>query len=143
MQFSRAAIVYNPAAGGGLQHAVERVDEAAEALRRYVGEVRLFPTEPERRADVLAREAVEAGFDLIAPCGGDGTINEALQGVVGSDATLLPLPAGTANVFAWETGLPVDPVRAAESLPELVPCEVELGAVELPREGRSRYFLLM
>lgn len=143
MRFARAAIIYNPAAGGGLQHAVERVDEAAAELRRYVSEVRLIPTEPDRRADVLAREAVNAGCDLIAPCGGDGTINEALQGLVGSEAFLLPLPAGTANVFAWETGLPVDPVKAAAKLPELLACEVELGTVEFPKEGRSRHFLLM
>ncbi len=143
MQFSRAAILYNPAAGGGLQQAVLRVGKAAAELRRHVGEVRLFPTEPDRRADVLAHEAVLAGFDLIAPCGGDGTINEVLQGVVGSDAVLLPLPAGTANVFAWETGLPVDPVKAAAALPELAVCEVELGVVEFPDEGRRRFFLLM
>lgn len=143
MHFSRAAILYNPAAGGGLQNAVQRVGDAAKELRRHVAEVRLFPTEPDRRADVLAREAVAAGFDLIAPCGGDGTINETLQGLVGSDAFLLPLPAGTANVFAWETGLPVNPVRAAAILPDLVACEVELGAVEFPAEGRQRHFLLM
>lgn len=143
MRFRRAAILYNPAAGGGMQNAVQRVGQAAEELRRHVADVRLFPTEPDRRADVLAREAVEAGFDLIAPCGGDGTINETLQGVVGSDAFLLPLPAGTANVFAWETGLPVDPVKAAALLPHLVACEVELGAVEFPSEGRHRHFLLM
>lgn len=143
MQFHRAAILYNPAAGGGLQHAVLRVGEAADQLRRHVAEVALFPTEPDRRADVLAREAVDAGFDLIAPCGGDGTINEVLQGVAGSDAVLLPLPAGTANVFAWETGLPVHPVKAAAALPGLVPCEVELGVVEFPKEGRRRFFLLM
>lgn len=143
MQFRRAAILYNPAAGGGLQHAVERVHDAAKQLRRFVDDVRLFPTEPDRRADVLARQAVEAGFELIAPCGGDGTINEVLQGVVGSDAVLLPLPAGTANVFAWETGLPVDPVKAAATLPDLIACEVELGAVEFPAEDRLRYFLLM
>ena len=143
MLFRRAAIIYNPAAGGGLQHAVERVKEAAAELRRHVGEVRLIPTEPDRRADVLAREAVLAGCDLIAPCGGDGTINEALQGLVGSDAALLPLPAGTANVLAWEIGLPVDPVKAAAQLPELVACRVELGTVEFPNENRSRHFLLM
>ena len=143
VSFERAAILYNPAAGGGLQLAVQRVDSAAEALRRHVPVVDLFQTTPERRADALARQAVEAGYDLIAPCGGDGTINEAVNGVAGSHVTLLPLPAGTANVLAWETGLPVDPVKAACALPELLRCEVELGVVEFPRDGRSRYFLLM
>ena len=143
MGFRKAALIYNPVAGGGFQNAVRRVDEAAEALRKHVPEVQLMPTKPGRHADVLAREAVAGGCDLIAPCGGDGTINEALQGVVGSRATLAPLPAGTANVLAWETGLPVDPVKAAEALPTLVERQVEVGVVELPEEGARRYFLLM
>ena len=143
MRFRKAAVVYNPVAGGGFQNAVRRVGEAAEALRESVAEVLLMPTEPERHADVLAREAVEAGCDLIAPCGGDGTINEALQGVAGTKTVLAPLPAGTANVLAWETGLPVDPVMAARALPRLVEREVELGVVELPEQGVRRYFLLM
>jgi diacylglycerol kinase family enzyme len=143
MGFRKAALIYNPVAGGGFRNAVRRVGEAADALRRHVPEVILTPTVPGRHADVLAREAVAAGCDLIAPCGGDGTINEALQGVVGSSATLMPLPAGTANVLAWETGLPVDPVKAAAMLPDLVARDVELGVVELPDEGLQRYFLLM
>lgn len=142
-KFQRAAILYNPAAGGGLQHAVRRVEQAAEALRRHVPVVDLFPTAPDRRADVLAAEAAAGGYDLIAPCGGDGTINEAVNGIAGSSANLLPLPAGTANVLAWETGLPVDPVKAAEALPSLVACDVELGVVEFPKEARERYFILM
>ena len=143
MGFSKAALIYNPVAGGGLRTAVRRAGEAADALRRHVPEVLMLPTEPERRADVLAREAVAQGSDLIAPCGGDGTINEALQGVVGSPAALLPLPAGTANVLAWEAGLPVDPVKAADALPTLVARDVEVGVVELPEAGVRRYFLLM
>ncbi len=143
MGFRKAAVIYNPVAGGGLQNAVRRVAEAAEVLREHVAEVGLMPTEPQRRADVLARQAVAEGFDLIAPCGGDGTINEALQGVVGSDATLAALPAGTANVLAWETGLPADPVLAARALPELVERRVEVGVAELPERGVRRYFLLM
>ena len=143
MGFRRAALIYNPVAGGGFKNAVRRVGEAAEALRAYVPEVTLMPTEAARRADVLAREAIACGCDLIAPCGGDGTINEALQGVAGSGATLAPLPAGTANVLAWETGLPVDPVKAAAALPQLVARDVRLGVVELPQEGVRRYFLLM
>ncbi|MCB9385317.1 MAG: hypothetical protein H6509_11930 [Bryobacterales bacterium] len=143
MGFRKAAILYNPAAGGGLQNAGRRVEQAAEALRRHVPEVLLTPTQPGRHADVLAREAIEVGCDLIAPCGGDGTINEALQGVVGSSATLLPLPGGTANVLAWETGLPIDPVKVAGSLPSLAERVVELGVAELPEQGVRRYFLLM
>ena len=63
MGFRKAALIYNPTAGGGLKMAVRRADQAAEALRQHVPEVLVLPTEPERRADVLAREAVAAGCD--------------------------------------------------------------------------------
>ncbi len=143
MRFRRAAIIYNPAAGGSLFKPSARVEEAADVLRRHVAEVELYPTQEDRRGDSLTRQALADGCDLIAPCGGDGTINEALQGMEGSSATLLPLPAGTANVLACETGLPLDPVRAAAMLPELAARQAPLGVVEFPRENRKRYFLLM
>lgn len=142
MPFRRAAIIYNPMAGGYKQ-TVNRVGQAADALRRFIPDVELFPTEHNRRADALARQAVEQGFDLVAPCGGDGTINEALQGVATSGAALFPLPAGTANVLAWETGIPVDPVKAALAAPDYDVVETPLGVVEFPHDGVRRLFLLM
>ena len=142
MPFRRAAIIYNPMAGG-YKHTVDRVGDAAEALRRFVPEVELFPTEENRRADSIARQAVADGFDLIAPCGGDGTINEALQGVANSGAVLFALPAGTANVLAWECGIPVDPVKAALAAPGYTVVEAPLGVVEFPHDGVRRLFLLM
>ena len=143
MAFRRAAIIYNPVAGRPFYGASARVEAAAEELRKHVAEVRLCPTEEDRRADLMTREALAQGCDLIAPCGGDGTINEALQGMQGSSATLLPLPAGTANVLACETGLPVDPIKAAARMPALTAREAPLGVVEFPRESRQRFFLLM
>ncbi len=143
MQFRRAAIIYNPVAGGAFFRAPARVEEAALELRKHVAEVLLCPTLEDRRGDQLTRDALADGCDLIAPCGGDGTINEVLQGMEGSTAVLLPLPAGTANVLACETGLPVDPVKAAALLPQLTLREAPLGVVEFPRENRKRFFLLM
>ena len=119
------------------------MQQAAEALGGIAREVTLTPTQPERLADTLTRDAVENGCDLVAAAGGDGTVNEVIQGLVGSDATLLVLPGGTANVMARETGLPLSPVTSAKIAHELVSREVELGVVEFPNERRKRYFLLM
>ena len=57
-------------------------------------------------AEVLARHAAEEGFEKIVAAGGDGTINEVVNGLAGSNAALGLLPIGTMNVFATELGLP-------------------------------------
>jgi YegS/Rv2252/BmrU family lipid kinase len=57
-------------------------------------------------AEAFARNAVTEGFEKIVAAGGDGTINEVVNGLAGSDAALGLLPMGTVNVFAMELGLP-------------------------------------
>jgi diacylglycerol kinase family enzyme len=74
--------------------------------------------------------------------GGDGTINEAVEGMVGSSVPVAILPAGTANVLAMELRLGRDPVKVARRLGELVPRRVSLGQVTMNGEGK-RHFLLM
>src|SRR5437870_12734053 len=58
-------------------------------------------------AELMARRGVEEGFEKIVAAGGDGTINEVVNGLAGASVTLGPLPRGTMNVFATELGLPV------------------------------------
>jgi diacylglycerol kinase (ATP) len=58
-------------------------------------------------AEALARQAAADGFETIVAAGGDGTVNEVVNGLAGSSATLGVLPIGTVNVFATELGLPV------------------------------------
>lgn len=57
-------------------------------------------------AELMARRGIEEGFDKIVAAGGDGTINEVVNGLAGTRATLGLLPIGTMNVFATELGLP-------------------------------------
>src|SRR5207248_7763544 len=58
-------------------------------------------------AEVMARRGVEEGFEKIVAAGGDGTINEVVNGLAGTQAMLGLLPIGTMNVFATELGLPI------------------------------------
>jgi len=58
-------------------------------------------------AELMARHGVEEGFEKIVAAGGDGTINEVVNGLAGASVTLGLLPIGTMNVFATELGLPV------------------------------------
>ncbi len=92
----------------------------------------------------LTRDAIARGCDLIAACGGDGTLNEVIGGIGDSGATLLPLPAGTANLLAEQAGIPMEPDKAAALVPEAAPYEVPLGIVRCENPQPSeRLFLLL
>ena len=91
----------------------------------------------------LARGAIEQGADLILVAGGDGTINEALNGMVHSSVPLAILPAGTANVLATELGLGKTMERAAASLQEWEPERVAVGLLDRSSDEGPRHFLLM
>lgn len=82
------------------------------------------------------------GADLILVLGGDGTINEAVNGMVGSKAHLGVLPGGTANVLAMELGLGSRLERAISRLAQCSPKRVSLGKIW--RSGQApRHFLMM
>jgi diacylglycerol kinase family enzyme len=103
-------------------------------------EVTLAETTRRGNATRLAQSAASSGTELVVVLGGDGTLNEAANGLVGTDCALGTLPGGSTNVFARTLGLPNDPVEATAVL---------LGALEKPGAIRSvdlgsvngRYFL--
>lgn len=103
----------------------------------------LAPTEAPEHATELARDAAASGCDLVAVLGGDGTVNEAVQGLAGCRNTaLLVLPGGTANVLVRELGLPTNANAVAGLLPILQQRTIRLGLAEATG-GYKRYFLLM
>jgi diacylglycerol kinase family enzyme len=91
----------------GLRHVVEWVRAKGHTVRPRV------TWEPGDGA-VLAREAVEAGADTVIACGGDGTINEVVNGLEGTRVALGIIPTGTANDFARQVGIPDDPNAAMD-----------------------------
>jgi len=64
----------------------------------------------------LARGAAAEGVEVVAVLAGDGTLNEAADGLVGTDTALAPLPGGSTNVYARSLGIPDDPVEATGEL---------------------------
>jgi YegS/Rv2252/BmrU family lipid kinase len=126
-RFQNAALIYNPVAGR-LRWDQRRERERAVALLRAYGiGVNSFPTTGPGNATELARQQVAAGRDLIIVSGGDGTINEVVNGMAGSSVPLAVLPAGSANVLAKELNLPWSPWRAAEYIPRGVVRRIALG----------------
>ena len=79
-------------------------------------DVTVVETARRGHATQLARAAADAGVDVVVVLGGDGTLNEAANGLAGTDTALAALPGGSTNVFARTLGLPDDPIEATGSL---------------------------
>lgn len=79
-------------------------------------EVELAETSRRGHATRLARAAARDGFDVVAVLAGDGTLNEAADGLVETPTALAPLPGGSTNVYARTLGYPTDPVEATAVL---------------------------
>jgi len=96
-------------------------------------EVEAVDTEKRDHATQICREAAGEGYDLVLAFGGDGTVNEAANGLAGSDTPLSVLPGGATNVFCRALGIPADVVDATEHLLRLAdtfePRRVDLGRV--------------
>lgn len=102
-----------------------------------------FSTSAPGDATRIAAEAAKAGVRQVIVFGGDGTINEALQPLVGTSTRLAILPGGTANVLARELGLPLRVRAAAEVITRANSRRVHVGlAIDEHREIH-RHFLLM
>ncbi len=138
----RIAIIFNPFAGGLKGPNRARLDAAVDTLKRAGRTVELFPTTGPNMAGELGRVAIDRDFDLLLAAGGDGTINEVLNGIVGSQIVFGALPSGTANVLANEVGLSGRPDRAAGELLGAVPVRIGVGAFDQTGQAR-RHFLLM
>jgi diacylglycerol kinase family enzyme len=96
-------------------------------------EVDAVDTEARGHATELCREAAHEGYDVVVAFGGDGTVNEAANGLLGSPTPLCCLPGGSANVFGKMLGIPGDVVDATEHLLAMAddwqPRKVDLGVV--------------
>jgi diacylglycerol kinase family enzyme len=102
-------------------------------------EVDAIDTQARDHATELCQEAAREGYDVVVAFGGDGTVNEAANGLVGSDTPLTCLPGGRANVYCRMLGIPTEVVDATEHLLRLAddwhPRRVDLAHVN------SRHFL--
>jgi diacylglycerol kinase (ATP) len=138
-----AVLISNPLAGIKDGRRSHQIHAAATILRKSGIETAITFTSHPGDGERLARTAVEKGCGLVIVCGGDGTINEVVNGIAPAQIPLAILPGGTANIVAKELGLPGRIVKAARQLPSWEPCRVSLGRAmwEESDSLQQRYFL--
>ena len=146
VQLRNALLIHNPNAGGGGGDRRQQLDEARRILSTGGIEAELAETTGPGDATDIALRAGNEGRDLVIACGGDGTLNEVVNGLArqsnGHRVPLALLPGGTANILAKELTLPWDIPRAAERLVRGTIREIALGlATPLNEPEKSRYFL--
>jgi diacylglycerol kinase family enzyme len=137
------ALIYNPASG---QHSIGRhaaVDKALAVLRTAGIKVQALETLAPGSAGALAKEAVRCGCDTILACGGDGTVHEVLQSLVGTNVALGVVPLGTANALAANLSLYSSPANTVRKLLTAEPVRFSVGQITYSYgagASRSRYF---
>jgi diacylglycerol kinase (ATP) len=145
-ELHNALLIHNPNAGGGGNARRAKLDEARRILQAGGIRADLAETTGPGDATEIARSAGSEGRQLVIACGGDGTINEVVNGLAGpSNGHRVPLallPAGTANVLAKELNLSWNIPTAAEQLARGEVRDVALGlATPLLHPEKARYFL--
>jgi diacylglycerol kinase (ATP) len=144
----KALLIYNPTSGRRRHRRFAEIERAVRILKEAGITAEVAATSAPGSAKSLAQMAVSQRRDLVIACGGDGTINEVINGLAGSQVPMALLPAGTANILAKELGIPWDIPHAARLIPGGAVRRIALGIAVpmdgsapelLPREGR--YFL--
>jgi diacylglycerol kinase (ATP) len=125
-----ALLVYNPTSGRRRHRRFNEVEQAVRILKNEGISTELAPTTRRASATEIARKAVEQRRGMVIVCGGDGTVNEVVNGLVGSQVPMALLPAGTANILAKELGIPWDIPQAARLIPGGTVRRIAVGLAE-------------
>jgi diacylglycerol kinase (ATP) len=141
-----ALLIHNPNAGNSGKARRRLLDEARRVLAAGGINADLAETKGPGDATELANRASLDGRQLVIACGGDGTLNEVVNGLAGQQnghrVPLALLPGGTANIMAKELGIPWDIPGATHKLLRCEVKEIALGlATPLLQPEKKRYFL--
>jgi len=148
--FHNALLIYNPTSGRRRRQRLAEVENARRILAADGLAVELAATPERGGATQLAMQAAAEKREMVIVCGGDGTINEVVNGLAGSQVAMGILPAGTANILAKELGVPWDIALAARKIARSGKRRIALGAVLNAGAGGAvdtaqgaRYFLCL
>jgi len=146
-KFKQTMIIFNPRAGDGrplssifqyfLRQKHRKIDiyKSKDQYRKIIEcffddnglPYKLVKTEFSGQATEIAKECVSKGYDLVIAVGGDGTVNEVINGLAGSSVTLGVIPMGTANIFALQLNYPFIIQEACEKILNGQVREMDLG----------------
>jgi diacylglycerol kinase (ATP) len=135
MKKIRANLIYNPASGQIWNPF--KPEYVKEYLTNKGWDLTISKTESQGDGTRLAHLSVREKYDVVIAAGGDGTINEVVQGLAGSNTVLAILPVGTTNVLARELNIPLNFQDALTIIPDGEVINMDLGLIN------NRYFLLM
>jgi diacylglycerol kinase (ATP) len=146
VSLQNALLIHNPNAGNGGSARRPKLDEARRILSTGGIEAEIVETRGPGDATAIAQKATADGRNLVIACGGDGTLNEVVNGLAaaqnGHRVPLALLPGGTANILAKEINLPWDIAGAARKLLHADLKDIALGlATPLEQPEKKRYFL--
>ncbi len=141
----RVALIYNPISGRFSARRAAALEQAVAVLREAGVAVETFKAGTPGSGMAHAREAVRQGCDAVIACGGDGTVHEILQVLVGTETALGVIPLGTANALASNLCLVAAPDKVVRKLLQAVPVRIPVGRIRyssLDGNPGSRYFLV-
>src|SRR3954469_14903260 len=143
----RALFLYNPVSGSRHDDRLRSVTAAAQVFAHAGIEANVEAMTGPGSATIQARTAADAGYDTVIACGGDGSVHEALQGLVNRQSALGVLPLGTGNALANDLRIVRDPAAAAQMLISAQPRALRLPRMDfehpVPRvTEHSRYFIV-
>jgi len=131
----KAKVIVNP---DSKPRRVKRYLRQSLRILRHNGfELSVYFTKGPGEVLPAARDAVAQGFEAVIVVGGDGTVNEVINGIVGKNVTLGILPSGGSNVLARELRIPMNMVEAAKVLSKKNKRRIDLGVIN------GRYFSMM
>jgi len=142
MSTRKAVLISNPKTGRYVSKR-KTIQELASGLQSLGVDVELKLTQSPGDATEIAAQAARNGTTDVIVAGGDGTINEAIQGMVGTTARLGILPRGTANVLARELGLPMNVDEALAIAARGKVRRIHFGIATNETDDTQRHFVLM
>ena len=139
----KAILLHNPFSGRLRSRRAADLDAALSVLRAGGVEAYEEPTRAAGSAAEQVKEAIAKGCDTVFACGGDGTVHDVLQGLVGTEAALGVIPVGTANALAHDLSLPLNAEGAARAALTSAPRRIAVGKLRYQHwkgDQRSCFF---
>jgi YegS/Rv2252/BmrU family lipid kinase len=141
-----AILIYNPASGGKKEKRAQAIAQVLAVLRAAGVQAEAVATTHAGSATDQTKQALASDYDTVLACGGDGTINEVLNGLVlsGSQAALGVIPLGSGNLLATDLLLPHGTEAAARALLRYKPRAIRPGMISYQgKDGPVKRYLIV